>query len=152
MRYAVVTLWLLSGMALADEAADKKLLKELEGTYVPTAMTRAGEAAPAALLKAVTITVKGDTFTVHVKSESKEGKDDTKNATMVVDASAKPMTIDLTPKEGDNANKPLLGIISIEKDTVKLCWSDNALRTVRPTSFESTKANGCLLIEMKKSK
>jgi uncharacterized protein (TIGR03067 family) len=115
-------------------------------------MTRAGDPAPAALLKLVTITVKGDTFTVTVKSDAKDGKDDIKLATIVVDATAKPATIDLTPKEGENANKPLLGIVSVEKDAVKFCWSDNALRTVRPTKFESTKENGYLLIEMKKAK
>ncbi len=149
MKHAIVALFLMTGIAVADEAANKKVLKDIEGKYTAVSMTKAGEAAPKGLSEAVAFTVKGDVFIVTFKLD---GKDDTKEATIVVVADKNPIHIDLTPKDGPEAGKPMLGIIKVDKDTVTMCWCDSKVRTERPTKFESTKENGNFLIEIKKSK
>lgn len=149
MKYALLIGFLAAGIIHADEAANKKLLKELEGKYTPTAMIRAGDPGPKEILESVSFEIKGDAFIVTFKAD---GKEDSKTATIVVDAEQKPASIDLTPKDGPEAGKPMLGIVVIEKDAVKLCWSDSKVRTDRPKEFKSTKENGCFYIEMKKAK
>jgi uncharacterized protein (TIGR03067 family) len=110
-------------------------------------MSRAGEEAPDEFLKSITLTIKGDTFTIKFK-KGDEGEE--KSATVVVDPGQKPVAIDLTPKDGPEAGKPILGIIKIDKDTVTNCWADRSDSTDRPKTFESTKDNKYFLIVMKK--
>ena len=144
----IVVLFLVAGVAIADEAG-KKFLKEIEGTYTATEMKRSGEAAPDEFLKTITLTIKGDAFTIQFKDAAKI---ETKSATVVIDASQKPIAIDLTPKEGPEAGKPVLGIIKVEKDTVIYCWADRGDKVERPKEFSSTKENKHFLIVMKKMK
>jgi uncharacterized protein (TIGR03067 family) len=58
----------------------------------------------------------------------------------------------MTPKDGPDASKPILGIVKVEKDTVTLCWGDRADKSERPKEFSSTKENKHFLIVMKKAK
>lgn len=131
----------------ADEAASKKLLKELEGDYTPVSMTKGGEPAPEEYLKTVVFKIKGSDFTVRFK---KGEKNEDKVATAVIDTAQKPIAMDLTPKDGPEAGKPMLGIIKVEKGTVTLCWTDRGDKTERPKEFTSTKENQQFLIVMKK--
>lgn len=137
------------GIALADDAASKKLLKDLEGNYTAASIKRAGEDAPADFLKGIALAIKGDTFTIKFKEGEKTEE---KNATIVIDTAQKPTAIDLTPKDGPEAGKPMLGIIKVEKDTVTYCWSDRGDKAERPKEFSSTKENKQFLIVMKKAK
>jgi uncharacterized protein (TIGR03067 family) len=149
MKHTITVLFLLTGIAVADEAANKKILKDIEGKYTAVSMVKAGEPGPKTLIDSVSFTIKGDSFIVTFKTD---GKEDSKEATVVIVADKDPINIDLTPKDGPEAGKPMLGIMKIEKDTVKLCWCDSNVRTERPTKFESTKENGNFLVEIKKSK
>jgi uncharacterized protein (TIGR03067 family) len=144
----VAVLFLFTAVAgAADDAAAKKFLKELEGLYAPVSMTRSGEPAPDEFLKTVSFSIKGDTITVSFKKGDK-GED--KEATIVVDPTQKPISIDMTPKEGPDAGKPMLGIIKVEKDNVTICWADRSDSTDRPKEFSSKKENKHFLIVMKK--
>ncbi|HKB05456.1 MAG TPA: TIGR03067 domain-containing protein [Gemmataceae bacterium] len=149
MRVAVTTavFVLFAGAALADDAAAKRMLKDLEGSYTPVSMTRAGDAAPDEFRKSLAFVIKGDTFTVRFDKDGK-GKDHA--ATIVLDPGQKPTAIDMTPKDGPDAGKPMLGIIKVEKDTVTLCWSDETDKPQRPKEFSSTKENKNYLVVMKK--
>ena len=149
MRLPLVAFALLVGVAVADDAAAKKFLKELEGNYTPVTMTRGGEPAPDEFKKSVTFVVKGDTFIVRF---TKDGKAEDKTATLVVDPAQKPVAIDMTPKDGPDAGKPILGIVKLEKDTVTVCWADQPGTAARPKDFTSTKDTKTLLIVMKKAK
>jgi uncharacterized protein (TIGR03067 family) len=146
---AFAVLLLSVSLVAADEAAAKKMLKEMEGSYTATSMTRGGEAAPDEFLKSVAFTIKGDTLTVRF---SKDGKGEDKAATIVLDPSQTPMAIDMTPKDGPEAGKPMLGIMKIEKESTTLCWADRGDKTDRPKDFTSTKENKQFLIVLKKSK
>ena len=149
MRLPLAALALVAGAAVADDAAAKKLLKELEGNYTPVSMTRGGDPAPDAFMKSISFAIKGDTLTVRF---SKDGKGEDKPATLVVDPGQKPAAIDMTPKDGPDAGKPILGIVKVEKDTVTLCWADQPGTAQRPKEFSSTKENKTFLIVMKKAK
>jgi len=131
----------------ADDAASKKMLKDLEGSYSAISMSKAGEPAPDEYLKTISFNVKGDTFTVTFK---KGDASEDKAATALIDSTQKPIAIDLTPKDGPEVGKPMLGIIKIEKDSITLCWTDRGEKTERPKEFSSTKENKQFLIVMKK--
>jgi uncharacterized protein (TIGR03067 family) len=141
----VAALFLFSAGVNADDA--KTFLKNLEGSYTPVSMTRGGEPAPDEFLKTVAFAIKGDTLSVKFKKNDKE---EDKEATLVVDPSQKPIAIDMTPKDGPDANKPMLGIVKVEKDTVTICWSDRGDKAERPKDFTSTKDNKQFLIVLKK--
>jgi uncharacterized protein (TIGR03067 family) len=149
MRLPAAVLLLIAGTAVGDDAAAKKMLKDLEGSYAPAVMKSAGEAIDDALLKDTSFTIKGDTFVFRYKMKDKTEE---KQAVIVLDPSQKPAAIDLTPKEGPDASRPMLGIVKIEKDAVTLCWSDRRDKPERPKEFTSTKANGYFLIVMKKAR
>jgi uncharacterized protein (TIGR03067 family) len=146
---AAVVLVFCVGVVAADDAA-KKLLADLEGSYTPTSITKGGEVAPAEDLKSVAaITIKGDTITIVFKKGDQQVD---RTATLAVDPSQKPATIDLTPKDGPNANIKVLGIVKVEKDTVTLCWGDRKDKPERPKDFTSTKEDRNFLIVMKRTK
>jgi uncharacterized protein (TIGR03067 family) len=110
-------------------------------------MTRAGEAGTDETVRGITI--KGDTLTVRFK---KGDATEDKAATLVVDPDQKPVAIDMTPKDGPDAGKPVLGIVKVERDTVTLCWGDRAGTSERPKEFASTKENKHFLIVLKKAR
>ena len=149
MRLPFAVLVLVAGGAVADDAAARKFLRDLEGTYTLTGMTRGGEVAPQDEFKGVTVTVKGNTLTASFKKG--DARED-KTATLVVDPGQTPAAIDMTPKDGPDAGKPILGIVKVDKDTVTLCWADQPGTAQRPKEFSSTKENKNFLIVMKKSK
>jgi uncharacterized protein (TIGR03067 family) len=149
MRLPLIALALFAGVAPADDAAVRKVLKELEGTYTPVSMTQGGQPAPEKVMKGASFVIKGDTFIVRF---TEGGKSDDKAATLVVDPDQKPTAIDMTPKDGPDAGKPILGIVKVEKDTVTLCWADQPGTAQRPKEFSSTKENKNFLIVMKKAK
>jgi len=148
MRLPAAVLFLFAGVAVADDAADRKFLKDLEGTYTPTAMTKGGNPSPDEALKGVSaVVIKGDTLTIRFK---KGEKDDEHAGTVVVDSAQKPVAIDLTPKDGPDAGKPVLGIVKVEKGTLTICFADRGDPTDRPKEFSSTKQNKYFLIVLKK--
>lgn len=143
------TLLLCATAARADDAA-AKFLKELEGSYTPASMTKGGEQAPAKELEALSaVTIKGDKLTIKFKKDDKTVEH---SAVLVVDPGQKPVAIDMTPTDGPDANKPVLGIVKAEKDAVTLCWSDRKDGTERPKDFTSTKDNKQFLIVLKRGK
>ena len=148
-RLPFAAVLLSAAAAAADDAAARKFLRDLEGTYTIAAMTRGGEVAPQDEFKAATVTVKGETLTASFK----KGDDrEDKAATLVVDPGQRPVAIDMTPKDGPDAGKPVLGIVKVEGDTVTVCWGDRQGTPVRPKEFASTKANGHLLMVLKKAR
>jgi uncharacterized protein (TIGR03067 family) len=146
---AIAVLLLSVSIVAADEAAAKKMLKEIEGNYTPTSLTKSGEAGTEALKAISQITIKADSLMIRFK---KEGGSEDHDATIVLDPSQSPVAIDLTPKDGPQAGKPVLGIVKVEKDVVTLCWGDRGEKAERPKEFSSTKENKQFMIVMKKSK
>jgi uncharacterized protein (TIGR03067 family) len=133
----------VAGTAVADETAATKFLKDIEGTYTVASLSKGGEPAPDEFTKSVTIVIEKNTLTF------KMGKDMDKTATIVVDPAQKPVAIDLTPKDGPDAGKPMLGIIKVEKDSVTLCFPDEP-KAARPKEFASPKGSDVMILVLKK--
>ena len=133
----------VAGTAVADDAAAKKFLKDIEGTYTVASLSKGGVPAPDEFVKAVTIVIEKGTLTFRMD------KDKDKAATIVVDPAQKPVAIDLTPKDGPDAGKPMLGIIKVEKDSVTLCFPDEPKAT-RPKEFTSPKGSDVMVLVLKK--
>jgi uncharacterized protein (TIGR03067 family) len=135
---------LIAGFSRGDEAANAKFLKEIEGTYVAETLKKGGEDGPKEMREALSMTFKGGKLNLNVK-----GKDENKSAAIVIDASMKPIAIDITPNDGDNAGKPMLGIVAFEKGELKIALSDSP-GGARPKDFTSTKDNKTFLLILKK--
>jgi uncharacterized protein (TIGR03067 family) len=142
-RFLPALLLVVAGTALADDAAAKKYLKDIEGTYTATTLTKGGEAAPDDFIKAVSIIIEKDTLTFSM------GKGKDRVATVVVDPAQKPVAFDLTPKDGPDAGKPMLGIIKVEKDVITLCFPDSPT-AARPKEFASPKGSEVMILVLKK--
>lgn len=134
---------LVASPLIADDEAGKKLLKSVEGVYSVSSLSRAGTMAPDEFTKGLSFEFKGDKLT----AKFGDGKD--KVATVVIGTTATPNTIDLTPTEGEDAGKPLLGIIKVEKDQITMCFAD-APKADRPKEFKADKESRQMLIVMKK--
>ncbi len=148
MKHAILATLLIGGITIAaDDPDSKKLLKGLEGTYKVAALEKAGDAPPKETLeKFDRVTIKGNKFAITFKEG---GKSEEKSATINVDATKKPATIDM--KADDGTQKLIMGIVQIEGDTVKICWADD-VKSGRPTKFETNKENKQFMITLTKMK
>ena len=147
MKYAVMILFLSAGLSMAaDDEASKKLLKSLEGTYKITALEFFGGTVLAQNLDGYGKRwIKGDKFSFF------GGKSETREFTILLDATKKPAHFDLTAGEGNKKDKSILGIIAIDGETIKICLSETG-NNKRPTEFKANKDDGYAFFTLKKVK
>jgi len=112
----------------------------LQGTW--TLVTLNGQPAPEGAPE-LTLTFSGDTYNQALAGVVNE------RGTIKVDASKKPMTIDLGIAEGDDAGKTQLGIIEVTGDTLRACFAAPGAAG-RPTDF--TVKEGVIVFVGKKAK
>jgi uncharacterized protein (TIGR03067 family) len=150
MKYAFFALFLLGGITIAaDDAESKKLLRNLEGSYKVTAVEKSGDPPPKEFLESLEkVTIKGNKFAITFRGG---GKAEEKSATIDVDATKTPATINLKPDDGEKRNETVVGIVQIEEDTVKICWADGA-KSPRPTRFETNKENKQFMLTLQRTK
>ena len=125
-----------------QKAADPLLERarsDLQGTWKWQSAALAGEPFPAAEARLMAMTFKGD--------QVMPSSDPTDMATFFPDAAKSPATIDFV----DRAKNVDRGIYKIEGDILTICMALAQTEKPRPTAFESTRANGALLIVMKKT-
>jgi uncharacterized protein (TIGR03067 family) len=152
MRIAVVAL--LSTLVLtasgatgapADDKADvQKELKKFEGTWTFESVEAGGNEVSAAQFKGMTVTFKGDKYTV------KKGDEVIQAATQKLDPSKSPKTLDVTVAEGPNKGVVMLGIYEISGDTLKVCFDPEGKK--RPTEFKSAPGSQTLVIHKRANK
>ena len=136
---------LFAGIALAAALAgqDPKPgtgAAALQGTWIITSVN--GQTAPEGSPQ-MTLTFAGDKYHQTVGSEV------TERGTIKVDASKKPMTIDLMIAEGSDAGKTQLGVIELSGDTLRANLDTPGARQ-RPSDF--TVKEGFVMFEGKKKK
>ena len=150
MKHALLALFLLGGITFAaDDADSKKLLKNLEGSYKVAAVEKAGDAPPKEFIESLDkVSIKGNKFSIAFKSG---GKAEEKSATITVDATKTPATIDLKADDGEKRNEVMIGILQVEGETLKICWADGP-KSARPTKFETNKENKQFMITLTKMK
>lgn len=130
-----------------DEKKDAKEApkdaKELEGTYKIVSAERDGRPSEKATLDTITVTIKGDEFTLASGPTEKPVE---KSSKIKVTPDAKLSTIDFTPQDGTERGKVFPGIYKLEKGELTVAMSEKG---ERPKEFKS--GDGVVLLRLKKA-
>ena len=94
-------------------------------------------------MKALSLVIKGDTYTVMVGDVVDKG-------TTKRDASKTPKTIDIVGTEGPNKGKTILGIYELNGDTLRVCYDLSGKG--RPAEFKTTNEPLHLLLVYQRAK
>lgn len=123
-----------------DDAAAKKELKEFQGTWQATAFIIAGVPSPDDKLKDITMTIKGNQFTLRLGKQVSEG-------TFTLDAKQSPKTIDVDLTTPNGQQSKLQGIYAWQDGQRKSCFGLPNLQ--RPNDF--LPQQGYVILEWKRS-
>jgi uncharacterized protein (TIGR03067 family) len=139
---------LLAAMSLAAPllAADPaaKGSGKIEGTWTAVSAERNGEKMPEDQVKKLKLIITADKFKADAGDEKHE-------ADYKIDATKKPATIDVTPLDGAEKGKTILGIYALQGDELKICLARPG-GNERPTEFASKADSETLLIVLKRDK
>ena len=136
----VITGIALAASVLAQAPKPAPGAAALQGTWVIASIN--GQAAPEGAPE-MTLTFTGDNYHQTVGGEVNE------RGTIKVDATKKPMTIDLLIAEGQDAGKTQLGVVEVSGDTLRLNL-DTPDAKQRPADF-TIKEGSIMIVSKKKS-
>jgi uncharacterized protein (TIGR03067 family) len=129
-----------SSSAWSADAGDGKTI---QGTWLPTAAELGGGKFPDEVRKTITLSIKGDKYTVTVGKKVDKG-------TVKMNASAKPKTLDITGTEGPNKGRTILAIYELNGDTLRVCYDLSGKG--RPKKFETRAGTQLFLVTYKRKK
>ena len=109
----------------------------LDGIWLPVAMEFAGQPFPEEARQGIVLEIAGESYTVTVGKEVDKG-------TVKVDAAATPAAIDIVGVVGPNKGKTILGIVEVEKDTLRVCYDFSGKD--RPTEFKTAEGTQHFLV------
>ena len=109
----------------------------LDGIWLPVAMEFAGQPFPEEARQGIVLEIAGEAYTVTVGKEVDKG-------TVKVDAAATPAAIDIVGVVGPNKGKTILGIVEVEKDTLRVCYDFSGKD--RPTEFKTAEGTQHFLV------
>ena len=115
----------------------------LDGTWLPVAMEFAGQPFPEEARKGIVLEIAGSEYIVTLGKEVDKG-------TVTVDAAVTPMAIDIVGVVGPNKGKTILGIVEVEKDTLRVCYDFSGKE--RPTEFTTVEGSQHLLVTYERKK
>jgi len=135
----------------ADDAKDeavKRFKEALQGKWQMTSRIVDGVPSEAEAIKSMTVTFVGDSYTL------KSGEKTLSEVSYKIDPTKKPAWLDAVaeveePGKGKIKQKPGIGIIKLEGDTLTFCVG---VEVTRPGDFKSEKGGGRLLVEFKRVK
>ena len=136
-----VLLILPAALIRADDAP--KGDKDLDGDWEMVSAVRGGQPLPQPEAGKPVLTIKGDTATLKLGDKMSK-------ATIKVDASKTPKTIDITAVEGDAAGMTMLGIYEVKGDELRMCRDDPGKD--RPKELVSKEGSGATLAAFKRVK
>ena len=128
----------------ADDQAAKKALAQLQGEWSMVSGSADGQAMPEQLRKQMKRICKGDELTATMSGQVFF------KATITVDPSKNPKTIDYQMTEGFTKGKTQLGIYELDGDTLKSCFS--AAGAQRPKDFTTKPGDGRTVSVWKREK
>jgi uncharacterized protein (TIGR03067 family) len=146
MRQYALVLVLAAGVAVAaEEKKGAKKADPTDGTWTVVSIESGGVKLPDEELKKmpVTVTFKGDKWTVKIGSEVRSG-------TSKIDLMKQPAEIDTIETEGPDKGTMMKGIMEIKGDTIRICF-DTTGKT-RPKEFSTKDNPGYMLLEHKREK
>lgn len=117
-------------VSAAQDNAAKKDLDAMQGDWQAVAVEVDGNKLPDEEVKSARLTFKGDKVITTDKGAR------THEATVKLDPTKKPKTIDILPATGADAGKTQLGIYSIEGDKLIICGGKGS-EGARPTELKS---------------
>jgi uncharacterized protein (TIGR03067 family) len=139
----VACAWLVMAVAPVGADDDKKAdVKKMEGTWTVTAAEKDGKKQAAADVKDKTVKITKDKITCLAGEKTEAAY------TYTVDTTAKQWTITMKGTEGDHKDKTVKGIVTLDGDTLKICFSkpdDDA-----PTKFETKEGQCCFALTRSK--
>lgn len=144
---AFVAVPVLVGIGTTADPPKKPAVEELQrfqGTWHVEAWEEGGKALAAADLKK-----RGVFFGANVFVFSREGKN-FQAGTVQLDPGKSPATVNLSVREGEGKDDVMLGIYSLDDDTLKLCFDPKG--QARPADFKPDEKAGFTLIALKKPK
>jgi uncharacterized protein (TIGR03067 family) len=119
----------------AKEAAYRKELEKLTGTWQLVASEKDGVKAPEAEITDIKIIFKGDKFTMERAGKTVE------EGWICIDPASKPKVIDVYPTKPES--KVVMGIYEWDgDDRFRLCGTHPGTEQTRPTLFSTTKGPG----------
>jgi uncharacterized protein (TIGR03067 family) len=131
--------------ARGDDKADvEKELKKFQGTWTFESVEAGGKEAPIADFKGVTVTFKGDKYTVE------KGDEVVQSATLKLDPSKSPKAFDATVADGPTKGAVILGIYEFSGDTLKVCFDPEGKQ--RPTEFKTGTGSQTLVVHKRLKK
>jgi uncharacterized protein (TIGR03067 family) len=136
-------------LGLAAEAQkddDKKELGKLKGNWTVTSYERDKRQLPAEKAKEIKYSVMDEKLILKDGIGFTNGKEHA----LKLDATKKPMQIDITPADGKNKGKAFQGICQIEGDTLKVCVA--APGKERPKEFATKDGSFTILMTWQKDK
>ncbi|MFO0797568.1 MAG: TIGR03067 domain-containing protein [Gemmataceae bacterium] len=146
----VVLLTLLSALAVAGAGArpdDKAVAadrKAFQGTWAFESVEVAGQKLPADLLKGMTVSFDGDSYSV------KQGDKVVESATQTLDPSKSPKALDSKVTAGPNKGATILGIYEIRGDTLTVCFDPEGKE--RPKAFKADAGTRTLVVHTRVKK
>jgi uncharacterized protein (TIGR03067 family) len=123
---------LLLALATADEPKDAALARETarhQGTWQVVSFVREGKESPKELVDSIVRVVEGNHVVWKRDGKSFAG------TTVELDPARDPKTIDVIPDGGKTRGEHVLGIYTLDGDTLVICMADAGGQ--RPTSFEA---------------
>jgi uncharacterized protein (TIGR03067 family) len=133
-----------TGARMDDKAEVEIELKKFQGTWTFQSVEAGGNEVPAEQFKGITVTYTGDKYTVM------QGDEVIQTATMKIDPSKSPKTLDVTVAEGPHKGLVMLGIYEISGDTLKVCFDPEGKK--RPTEFKTAAGSQTTLAVYKRAK
>lgn len=141
-NFASAILILLIAMPVAQsptakEKAVNQTFQRLQGTWRPVSAVDNGVGVTANKLKGQTFFVGADTFLV------RQGQTALQAGNLQLDPTASPPTVNAIVKQGQKKDTTLLGIYSLDGDTLKICFDPQGQD--RPKELESPAESGLIL-------
>jgi uncharacterized protein (TIGR03067 family) len=124
-------------------ADDNNKAPVLDGTWVPSSAELAGKKLPADAITSWKLVIKDADYTFTSNEPTDKG-------TVIVDRSAKPMTMDIKGVDGPNKGRTILAIFELNSDILKVCYAVGGQK--RPAEFQTRENTPLFLVHYKRQK
>ena len=132
----------LIAVALSEQGAAAKDMKDIQGTWKVVKMEANGESAPPEIVGSMVLVFKDNSLTF------KPGEPGYTNFTFKLNPTAKPAAFDMTHVDGKSKGETKRGIYSLKKDRLKICFGK---LNGRPKKFTSGNGQAMYVLERVKS-